>query len=291
MLEMVAAYAAINNRGVYVEPTPFDEIYGPDGELLWSRRVDAKRPRRAVPSDVADTVMWMLQNVVNAGTGRPASLPDRPAAGKTGTAEGARDLWYIGSIPQLTTAIWFGYDENWKTGSSSATAAAAWYSYMLGLLKDIPVQSFPPRPVLTGSFIPYVPPKTPRSKKAPPTEVGPSGRSWEQPVDDPERSRWRDSQPEPDPVREEGRWTPPTPERERPRWSPPIQPRQWESTPRREPEPAPTGPPPAPAAPAPEPAYAPAPAAAPAAAPPTPPPPLPSLPVSPPPPLPPAVPR
>jgi penicillin-binding protein 1A len=151
MLEMVAAYAAINNRGVYVEPTPFDEIYGPDGELLWSRRVDAKPPRRAVPSDVADTVMWMLQNVVNAGTGRPASLPDRAAAGKTGTAEGARDLWFIGSIPQLTTAIWFGYDENWKTGSSSATAAATWYSYMLGLLKDIPVQNFPAKPVLTDA--------------------------------------------------------------------------------------------------------------------------------------------
>jgi membrane peptidoglycan carboxypeptidase len=47
MLEMVAAYAAINNRGVYVEPTPFDEIYGPDGELLWSRRIDTIYTRSA----------------------------------------------------------------------------------------------------------------------------------------------------------------------------------------------------------------------------------------------------
>jgi penicillin-binding protein 1A len=40
MLEMTAAFAAINNRGIYVEPTPFEEIQGPDGQLLYSRRTD-----------------------------------------------------------------------------------------------------------------------------------------------------------------------------------------------------------------------------------------------------------
>ena len=40
VLDMTAAYAAIFNRGVYVTPTPFEEILGPNGELLWSRRVD-----------------------------------------------------------------------------------------------------------------------------------------------------------------------------------------------------------------------------------------------------------
>ncbi|MFM7269955.1 MAG: transglycosylase domain-containing protein [Cyanobium sp.] len=264
MLEMVSAYAAINNRGVYVEPTPFDEIYGPAGELLWSRRVDGKRPRRAVRSDVADTVMWMLQNVVNAGTGRPASLPDRPAAGKTGTAEGARDLWFIGSIPQLTTAIWFGYDENWQTGSSSATAAAAWYSYMIGLLKDIPVQPFPPRPVLSGSFIPYVAPKGTRQNNQP-QPAPPDG--WQQPGAD-------TGYPQADQDRSlrDNRWAPPQTDSERRGWEAPVQPRSWS------PEPAPQAPaaatpaPAAPAAPTP-----PSPAPAPAAAPP--------LPVAPPPPL------
>ena len=264
MLEMVGAYAAINNRGVFVEPTPFDEIYGPAGNLLWSRRVDGKRPRRAVPSDVADTVMWMLQHVVSAGTGRPASLPDRPAAGKTGTAEGARDLWFIGSIPQLTTAIWFGYDENWKTGSSSATAAAAWYSYMSGLLKDIPVQSFPPRPVLTGSFIPYVPPRGAKpSRQAQPSPPG----GWQPPEDSPSDRTWQN-----DPIREETRWSPPEPEPERRRWQPPL-----EAGPSSPAPAAPAAPAAAPAASAPAPAAPPAPAPAP--------PPMPATPVAPPPPV------
>ena len=157
MVDMTAAYAAINNRGVYVKPTPFEEIYGPDGNLIWSRRVDAKPGKRAVTSEVADAMQWMLLQVVSSGTGSPARLPGRPVAGKTGTSEGARDLWFIGSIPQLTTGIWLGYDNNRKTRSSSAQAAYAWHSLMSKVVKGLPVQQFPPKPVLTGSFIPIKP--------------------------------------------------------------------------------------------------------------------------------------
>ena len=157
VVDMTAAYAAINNRGIYVKPTPFEEIYGPDGELLWSRRVDAKPGKRAVTSEVADAMQWMLLQAVRTGTGAPAGLSGRPVAGKTGTSEGARDLWFIGSIPQLTTGIWLGYDNNRKTGSSSAQAAYAWHSLMTQIVKGMPVRQFPPKPVLTGSFIPIKP--------------------------------------------------------------------------------------------------------------------------------------
>jgi penicillin-binding protein 1A len=261
VIEMAAAYAAINNRGVFVEPTPFEEIYGPDGELLWSRRVDAKKPVRAVSSDVADAVMYMLQNVVRAGTGAPAGLGDRAVAGKTGTAEGARDLWFIGSIPQLTTAIWFGYDENYKTGSTSATAASAWYSFMSKIVKDIPPQPFPPKPELTGKFIPYVPPKKQKTDNA--RTAAPVGResSWEAPPepDDAERRRWEELD------REQGvdardtaapslprvnTWEPSEPAAPEPRSIPAEEP-----APRREaatPAPAAPAPAPEPAAPAPQ---------------------------------------
>jgi penicillin-binding protein 1A len=269
VLEMTAAYAAINNRGVFAKPTPFDEIYGPDGELLWSRRVDGEKPKRAVSSDVADAVMWMLQRVVSGGTGTGAGLPDRAAAGKTGTAEGARDLWFIGSIPQLTTSVWFGYDQNSKTGSSSAAAAAAWGSFMRTVIKDLPVEKFPPKPELTGSFIPYVPPKQkPKDKKeeeakkaaevdAPfredrwtPPEIReePTGRRWEPPLED---------SPRPEPAREARRWRPPEEEPVR-RWEPPSEPRRQAAPPAPAPASAPS-----PAALAPAPAPAPAPVAPP----------------------------
>jgi penicillin-binding protein 1A len=154
VLDMTAAYAAIFNRGVYVTPTPFEEILGPNGELLWSRRVDGDRGRRAVPSDIADAMVWMLQQVVKGGTGYGAVPPNRPAAGKTGTSEGGRDLWFIGGIPQLVTGLWLGYDNNTETKSTSAVAVVAWADYMGPILKDLPVRSFPPKPQLVGKFDP-----------------------------------------------------------------------------------------------------------------------------------------
>ena len=154
VLDMTAAYAAIFNRGVYVTPTPFEEILGPNGELLWSRRVDGDRGRRAVPTDIADALLWMLQQVVKGGTGYGAVPPDRPAAGKTGTSEGGRDLWFIGGVPQLVTGLWLGYDNNKETKSTSAVAVVAWAEYMGPILKDLPVRQFPPKPVLAGKFDP-----------------------------------------------------------------------------------------------------------------------------------------
>jgi penicillin-binding protein 1A len=154
VLDMTAAYAAIANRGMFVKPTPFEEIRGPNGEVLWSRRVDGDRGSRAVDSDVADAVNWMLQRVVTSGTGRAASLDDRQVAGKTGTSEGARDLWFIGSVPQLTTSVWFGYDSNMKTGSSSGQAAWAWNQFMTKIKGEIPLSYFPKKPVLNRKFTP-----------------------------------------------------------------------------------------------------------------------------------------
>ena len=271
VLDMAAAYAAITNRGVLVKPTPFEEIYGPDGELLWSRRVDGHQGARVLRSEVADAMQWMLQQVVTSGTGRPASLPGRPVAGKTGTSEGARDLWFVGSIPQLTTAIWLGYDGNLKTGSSSAAATYAFRRFMDAITKTLPVQQFPSKPVLTGTF------KKPDAKPKPKPEGRPEERSrreeqsdtWSRPVSEDE---------EPTPIPEPS-WAPePSPE-------PALRP----STPSVRPDPQPAPRPRPTAAPAPAPAPTPSPAAAPApspapAPPPPPPPPAASAPPPPPPP-------
>jgi penicillin-binding protein 1A len=148
VLDMAAAYAGVANRGVFVKPSPFEEIRGPEGNVLWSRRVDGDRGRRALDSDVADAMNWMFQRVVSGGTGIAAKLDDRQVAGKTGTSEGARDLWFIGSIPQLTTAVWFGYDDNRETKSSSGEAAWAWKQFMLQIEGELPIQAFPPKPEL-----------------------------------------------------------------------------------------------------------------------------------------------
>ena len=147
LLDMTTAYAAVNNRGVYIAPTPFLTITGPDGEELWNGERDGRPGRRVLDAQVADTMVWMLQDVVRSGTGIAAQLPDqRPVAGKTGTSQRNRDLWFIGSIPQLTTGVWYGYDDERDTRQVSGEAAWTWKQFMLPIVATLPKQDFPPLP-------------------------------------------------------------------------------------------------------------------------------------------------
>jgi penicillin-binding protein 1A len=180
VIDMTAAYAAINNRGIYIKPTPFEEILGPEGQLLWSRRLNGDRGHPAVASDIADAMLWMLRQAVAAGTGAGASLDDRPVAGKTGTSEGGRDLWFIGSIPQLTAGVWLGYDNSRETGTTSVLATYAWRAFMAPIVKGMPVLQFPPKPELSGSFQRDAKPAAGRG----PTDAGP--RWWPSPEASPE---------------------------------------------------------------------------------------------------------
>ncbi|MCB4428382.1 PBP1A family penicillin-binding protein [Synechococcus sp. MU1643] len=160
ILDMTAAYAGMTNRGVFFTPSPIEEIRGPKNELIWSRRLSDNRGKRAIDSDVADTMNWMLQRVVTGGTGIAAKLDDRQVAGKTGTSENTRDLWFIGSIPQLTTGVWFGYDDDRATKSTSGEAAWAWKQFMLQIKDEIPVRAFPDKPKTKRKVRLAVDPKT-----------------------------------------------------------------------------------------------------------------------------------
>ncbi len=145
VLDMTAAYAAVANQGVYIKPTPFEEIRGPGNILLWSYQINGHKGKRAIKRSVADTMNWMLQRVVKSGTGKKAALTGRQVAGKTGTSEGGRDIWFIGSIPQLTTGIWFGYDDNRKTKKDSGEAAWSWKQFMMKIERDFQIEKFPER--------------------------------------------------------------------------------------------------------------------------------------------------
>ncbi len=143
VLDMTAAYAGVTNRGLYLPPIPFEEIRGPENKILWSHKTHKKQAVRALNQEVADTMNWMLQQVVSEGTGKVASLENRPVAGKTGTSEGGRDLWFIGSLPELTTGIWLGFDDNKKTKIGSGEAAWVWKKFILKIESELPLIEFP----------------------------------------------------------------------------------------------------------------------------------------------------
>jgi penicillin-binding protein 1A len=146
LLELTSAHGTLAARGEYAEAHGIRRIFSRKGELLYS--ADPKQ-KQVVDELTVAIVTWMMQNVVNSGTGRSAQL-DRPVAGKTGTSEEARDLWFIGFTPQLVTGVWLGNDDSAPTGSASTTAASMWRDFMAIAMRGMPVENFPELPDLLG---------------------------------------------------------------------------------------------------------------------------------------------
>ncbi|MBF1989292.1 transglycosylase domain-containing protein [Fischerella thermalis] len=147
LLELTSAYGSFATQGLHVEPHGITRILNRQGQVIWR---DNFQPKRALDAESAAIMTWMLRNVVSAGTGAAAQLNDRPVAGKTGTTDEARDLWFIGFIPQLVTGVWLGNDDNKPTAGSSSTAAYTWREFMEKATEGMPVEKFPERPKLEG---------------------------------------------------------------------------------------------------------------------------------------------
>jgi penicillin-binding protein 1A len=148
LLEMTNAYGTLANQGQYIEAHGIRRILNREGEVLYSAG-GKFAPTEAVDKESAAIVTWMLENVVNSGTGRPAQL-DRGVAGKTGTSDESRDLWFIGYIPQLVTGVWLGNDDNAPTSGESGSAAQTWHNFMVKAVEGLPVEKFPDLPNLDG---------------------------------------------------------------------------------------------------------------------------------------------
>lgn len=147
LLELTSAYGTLANRGQHIPSYGISRILNREGQLIFDA---SHQPRtQAVDEETAAIVTWMLQSVVDQGTGRAASLK-HPVAGKTGTSEGARDLWFVGYLPQLVAGVWLGNDDNSRTWGSSGTAAYLWGEVMRQITADLPVEDFPPLPTLEG---------------------------------------------------------------------------------------------------------------------------------------------
>jgi membrane peptidoglycan carboxypeptidase len=145
MLEMVGAYGAIANSGVYIRPHAIKRVLdGRDCQNPKDRRTcrvifdDGRdlQPRRVVETSLANTMTDLMRGTVQFGTGRAAAIPQATVVGKTGTTDAGRDLWFIGFSPQqsLLTAVWLGNDEG-TTGGSSGLAAEVWGAYMSKIVR------------------------------------------------------------------------------------------------------------------------------------------------------------
>ncbi|MHC5672780.1 transglycosylase domain-containing protein [Nostoc sp.] len=142
-LEMASAYATFANYGWRSPPTIIARVTDGSGNVLID---NTPKPQRVLDPWASAAILDVMQTVVKEGTGRGADI-GRPVAGKTGTTSSEKDIWFIGTVPQLTTAIWVGRDNN-RQLSSHATGggmvAPIWRDFMHKALKGVPVENFQP---------------------------------------------------------------------------------------------------------------------------------------------------
>ncbi len=142
LLELTSAYTTFANRGIHNPVHGITRVINQKGEVIYQNQPE---PGRVFEPGTTAIMTWMMSGVVNEGTATSAQI-GRPVAGKTGTTDKERDLWFIGFVPQLVTGVWLGNDNNRPTGNASSTAAYAWSRFMTNAVKDFPPESFPARP-------------------------------------------------------------------------------------------------------------------------------------------------
>ncbi len=150
--EMVGAYAAFANQGVYTKPVMVTTIEDKNGTLLYQFKPET---RDVVSEETAYVAVNLMEGVTQGGsgtrlrhnwagyraeykeiiTGYPYGLTN-PIAGKTGTTQNQSDGWFMGMVPNLVTGVWVGAEDravHFKTityGQGASMALPIWGLYM-----------------------------------------------------------------------------------------------------------------------------------------------------------------
>lgn len=159
-LEMASAFGVFANHGRRAPPTPVLRVTDADGNVVIDNTNAAANAQQVIADVVADNVTDILRGVLTSGTAAGKGLGDRPAAGKTGTAENAGNAWFVGYTPTLSTAVWVGYTDcncqmkgvlgvrGEMTGGT--VPATTWQRFMKRALDGVPVTEFAePAPIQT----------------------------------------------------------------------------------------------------------------------------------------------
>jgi penicillin-binding protein 1A len=157
-LEVAAAYAAIANQGLYVEPFFVEEISDASGRILQSRRMQA---RKAMDPEIAYVLTHMMSGVIDQGTAVEARHLEIDLAGKTGTTDDYSDAWFVGFTPRYTILVWVGHDQKRPIGRNMSGAVAAlpiWIDIVEQGLADgwlTPHETFTPPPGVVFHQVEY----------------------------------------------------------------------------------------------------------------------------------------
>ena len=156
--EMVGAYSAFANKGVYTKPVMVTSIEDKNGTILYQFKPET---RDVLNEEAAYVTVKLLEGVTEYGsggrlrhsfgtnqavykeiiTGYPYEFTN-PIAGKTGTTQNQSDGWFMGMVPNLVTGVWVGAEDraahfaNITYGQGAAMALPIWALYMKSCYGD-----------------------------------------------------------------------------------------------------------------------------------------------------------
>ena len=154
VFEMVGAYGAFANQGIYVKPTMISRIEDKNGVLLYQSSPETKD---VISEESAYVTLNLLEGVTKFGSGARLrhDIPEEERnpvyrdvvtgypykfenaiAGKTGTTQNQSDGWFMGMVPNLVTGVWVGAEDratHFETiayGQGATMALPIWGLYM-----------------------------------------------------------------------------------------------------------------------------------------------------------------
>jgi penicillin-binding protein 1A len=163
LMRMVTGYSMIVNGGVRIQPTLIDRIQDREGKTVYRQDnracqdctnvswVDQPVP---IPQGQVEQVedprttfqmTNIMEGVVQRGTASVLSKLPWPLAGKTGTTNESKDVWFIGFTPDLTVGVFVGYDQPKSLGkheTGASTAVPIFGEFMKAALADQPPTPF-----------------------------------------------------------------------------------------------------------------------------------------------------
>jgi penicillin-binding protein 1A len=186
LLRMVTAYSMFDNGGKRVKPTLIDRIQDRYGHTIFRhderecRGCDAdKWQDQAEPTLVdrreqvldpmtAYQITSMMEGAVQRGTGTALREVGKPIAGKTGTTNDAKDVWFIGFSPDLAVGVYLGYDKPRSIGHAATGGGLA--APIVKNFMKVALANKPPVPFRVPSGIKLI-----RVDARTGTRVGPGG--------------------------------------------------------------------------------------------------------------------
>ena len=141
-LQMAAAYAMIDNDGVYIQPTFYTKIVDRDGNTVIESKQEQKRM-------MSEANAYVLKEILTApvtgqgGTATTCYISGMEVGAKTGSTNGYKDRWLCGITPYYAAACWFGFDKQERPqGISGNASATIWGRVMRDVHSDLPNARF-----------------------------------------------------------------------------------------------------------------------------------------------------